>query len=86
MHVFSEAKRVYDFKEVCDRDNLDDQAKSKLLGHLMNDSHKSCRDLYDCSSEELDELTQLARDSGALGSRLTGAGWCAHLFQGGEEG
>ena len=41
----------------------------------MNESHASCRDLYDCSSDNLEVLTKMAREAGAYGSRLTGAGW-----------
>jgi galactokinase len=41
----------------------------------MNESHRSCRDLYECSHPKLDELVSVALSSGAIGSRLTGAGW-----------
>lgn len=71
-HVFQEAARVKKFKLVCD-DNLD-SAVAKL-GVLMNESHKSCRDLYECSHPNLDELVSIALAAGAVGSRLTGAGW-----------
>jgi len=74
-HVLTEAKRVLDFKETCNKEGLNEDTKIQTLGKLMNESHLSCKMYYDCSSTQLDELTQLARDSGALGSRLTGAGW-----------
>ncbi|RYG41884.1 hypothetical protein EON68_02555 [archaeon] len=45
------------------------------MGAAMNESQASCRDDYDCSSTGLDELVALATSNGALGARLTGAGW-----------
>lgn len=75
MHVLTEAKRVHKFREICEDKDMADEKKATLLGILMNESHFSCRDKYECSSSELDELTDLCRKSGALGSRLTGAGW-----------
>lgn len=41
----------------------------------MNLSQQSCREVYKCSSKLLDTLTTLALSEGAVGSRLTGAGW-----------
>jgi N-acetylgalactosamine kinase len=69
-HVFGEAQRVQQFKDKCDG-----KADAKELGALMNQSHFSCKDLYECSSTQLDILTDLCRKAGAFGSRLTGAGW-----------
>lgn len=71
-HVYSEARRVLQFKEVCDSEPAD---ALRQLGDLMNQSHSSCRHLYECSCPELDQLVQLCLESGAVGSRLTGAGW-----------
>jgi N-acetylgalactosamine kinase len=45
------------------------------LGRLMDRSHESCRDLYEISCHELDALVGIAREAGAEGSRLTGAGF-----------
>lgn len=75
-HVYSEALRVLQFREICVGAS-DSESPSVLqdLGNLMNESQDSCSRVYDCSCPELDELVKLARDAGAYGSRLTGAGW-----------
>ncbi|KAF9533944.1 galactokinase gal [Crepidotus variabilis] len=75
-HVFSEALRVLSFQNVCLQGLAGDEAESLTrLGELMNESQESCSQLFECSCPELDELTRLAREAGAVGSRLTGAGW-----------
>lgn len=125
-HVFSEAIRVYEFKELlCNtaatsqratpeaipdsegtgpiletsaRESLPDLPSAPLdpystsslavpndadpskhllekMGRLMNESMESCQRDYECSCPELDELASIARRNGAIGSRVTGAGW-----------
>ncbi len=68
-HVYSEAARVDQFIVSASEDNI------TAMGKLMDESMQSCAQDYDCSCPDLDQLAQLLRDAGALGSRLTGAGW-----------
>ncbi|KAF2791218.1 galactokinase [Melanomma pulvis-pyrius CBS 109.77] len=75
LHVFSEALRVIKFRQLLTSPPQDGKELLKSLGDLMNETQTSCRDVYDCSCPELDELCDLARSAGACGSRLTGAGW-----------
>jgi N-acetylgalactosamine kinase len=68
-HVIEEGKRVEQSVRALEEGDIAGFAE------LMNRSHQSCRDLYEISCQELDRLVGIARESGALGSRLTGAGF-----------
>ena len=68
-HVVSEAARVEQAVEQLRRNDV------KRLGVLLDQSHESCRDLYGVSSTLLDEMIDHAKRHGAIGARLTGAGF-----------
>jgi galactokinase len=69
-HVITENQRVVDAIEALSKDDL------KLFGELMNASHRSLRDDYEVTGDELDALVEEAwKIEGVLGSRMTGAGF-----------
>lgn len=69
-HVFEEADRVERFRLGCI-----EGAELTTLGRTMSDSHESLMEKYDCSHPELDRIVKIALGAGAIGARLTGAGW-----------
>jgi N-acetylgalactosamine kinase len=68
-HVTEEGARVERSFEALQAGEIEE------FGRLMCRSHESCRDLYEISCPELDRLVAIALEAGALGSRLTGAGF-----------
>lgn len=68
-HVVTEARRV-DHAVSAMR-----AADADAFGALMDASHASLRDDFEVSTPALDELVELAREAGARGARLTGAGF-----------
>jgi len=69
LHVIGETARARFGAQLLARGHL------KRFGGLLYESHESCRRLYACSTPELDTIVAAARHAGALGARLTGAGW-----------
>jgi galactokinase len=68
-HVVSENARVLDAARALRSGDL------AALAEAVRASHASLRDDYDVSTPELDALVAALEDSGALGARLTGAGF-----------
>jgi galactokinase len=68
-HVVTENARVLEAVELLRAGRLD------RLGPLLAASHASLRDDYEVSSPELDTAVEVAVAAGAVGARMTGAGF-----------
>ena len=68
-HVVTEQQRVVEAVEALK--NKDFEA----FGRLLYESHASLRDDYEVSVPELDTFVETAEEAGALGAKVTGAGW-----------
>ena len=69
-HVITENTRVLSAGDALERGDLD------CFGELMGESHRSLRDDYEVSSEELDLMVEIAHKiEGVYGARMTGGGF-----------
>lgn len=68
-HILFEAGRVDDAERALASGDL------TRFGQLLNESHNSLREDFRCSTAALDRLCAAMRKAGALGARLTGAGF-----------
>ncbi len=68
-HLLSEAERTRDaIRALAEGD-------APALGRILNEAHRSLRCDFEVSVPALDDLTAATTDAGALGARLTGAGF-----------
>ena len=82
-HIVTENQRVLEAVDALRRGD------SRELGRLMYASHASMRDDFEISTRELDAFVETAESIGALGARLTGAGFggsAIALVEAGETG
>jgi len=69
-HIVSENARVVAAAAALQREDL------KTFGELMGESHRSLRDDYEVSCEELDLMVNIANQAaGVFGARMTGGGF-----------
>lgn len=68
-HVVYENQRVKEAKVALENKDF------KTLGKLLDLAHNSARDLYEISSDVLDDLVVLAKQAGSIGSKMIGGGF-----------
>ena len=68
-HVITENERVNDFVKALETNDI------KTLGRLLNESHQSLKEDYEVTGQYLDTIVEAAINAGAVGARMTGAGF-----------
>ena len=68
-HIVTENQRVLDTVKSLEDGDLE------AVGKLLYQSHKSMRDDYEISCEELDVAVEASLEAGAIGARMTGGGF-----------
>ena len=81
-HVITENQRVLAAVKALE------EGDAESVGKLMNESHRSLRDDYQVSREELDQMVEIAQgEPGCYGARMTGGGFggCAVALVEGDQ-
>lgn len=73
-HIVGEIERVALAEKALVENNL------PAFGALMYQSHESSRMYFENSTPLLDRVVEIARETGALGARLSGGGWGGSLI------
>lgn len=68
-HVVTEENRVKEFVKALDSNQIE------KLGELLDASHKSLKEDYEVTGVHLDTIVECAKKYGAIGARMTGAGF-----------
>ncbi|WP_371018122.1 galactokinase [Pseudalkalibacillus sp. JSM 102089] len=66
---------VYENRRTMKAVNFLNEGDVEAFGKLMNESHVSLRDDYEVTGNELDAMVEASWKEGAVGSRMTGAGF-----------
>lgn len=70
-YVVKESRRVLDFVSELKKQDLSIEKLAKIL----NDGHRGLKEDYEVSGYHLDKICELSNSSGAIASRMTGAGF-----------
>jgi galactokinase len=74
LHVLAENERVDAAVAALESDDL------AALGGLLDASHASLRDLYDASTDAVENTVRRSKDAGAAGARMMGGGFGGHVL------